>query len=70
MCSLGNFILPIWLKLVPSTKRGESRFGILISPVVFIYVYDSDLFILPFLTQSEHVNLRTMGSNGCIFHFY
>lgn len=67
---MGNFILLILLELVHSTKRGESRFGILISPVVFIYVYDSDLFILPFLTQSKHMNLRTMGSNGCIFHFY
>lgn len=70
MCNTGNLILLILSGLVHSTKRGESRFGILISPVVFIYVYDSDLFILPFLTQPEHVGLRAMGSNGCIFHFY
>lgn len=70
MHCVGNSVLLILLEPVHSTKRGESRFGILINPVVFIYVYDPILFTPPFLTQQEHVNLRTMSSNWLYFCFY
>lgn len=56
MLCVGSFIPLILLEPGYSTQRGESRFGNLIKPVIFIYVIIQTCLPLPFpLGQSLYL---------------